>query len=178
MCLLSLRFHSCFLLILSVPPSRRLQYSIKSQSKGAGRQRFTVLIKTSRSSLTHANPGKIAYILKSKQSEFYGASWAKGSGSGNYTMPGTRPKGSGGGDGGFGGGKDATKRREGEAVGEGAAHLGEENLGHKLLSKMGWSQGDRIGKGDGGLNQPIMAIVKVCSFFLSFLSRWSHNSYC
>lgn len=79
-------------------------------------------------------------------------------------MPG-RSGGGGGYGGASGGGKDATKRKEGEVVGEGAQMLGADNLGHKLLSKMGWSVGDRIGKGDGGLNAPIMAIVKVSFFF-------------
>lgn len=55
---------------------------------------------------------------------------------------------------GFGLGNDAAKRKEGEVVGEGAKMLGEDNLGHRLLSKMGWAEGGKIGKGDGGLNQP------------------------
>ena len=72
----------------------------------------------------------------------------------------------GGGSGGFygggggGGGPDASKRREGEVVGEHVKALGVENLGHRLLSKMGWSEGGKIGRGEGGLNVPIMATVK------------------
>lgn len=67
----------------------------------------------------------------------------------------------------------AVRHNEGDAVGHGALAIGSENVGHKLLSKMGyvaipslfafaglmaisfvsWSQGDRIGL-SGGLEAP------------------------
>lgn len=47
----------------------------------------------------------------------------------------------------------STRAREGDLVGEGAAQIGQENIGHKLLSKMGWAAGDRIGR-TGGLEAP------------------------
>ena len=57
----------------------------------------------------------------------------------------------------FGG--SGVRHREGEQVGEGAERIGGENIGHKLLSRMGWAEGDRIGR-SGGLNNPIVAIIK------------------
>jgi hypothetical protein len=120
-------------------------YSLKSASKGAGRKRFTTLIKTSRSGL-NPNRAKIGRILRLESSSYFAqASWSAKSGSGNHTMPGTR---------GGGAGKDLAKRREGEVVGEGAKMLGQDNLGHKLLSKMGWTEGTRIGKSEDGLAVP------------------------
>lgn len=109
---------------------------------------FSILIKTSRTG-GPANRGKVARILNvQSDSAFYKASWSPRSGSGNHTMPGR------GGGGGGGGGPDASKRREGEVVGADSKMLGAENLGHRLLSKMGWTEGGKIGRGDGGLNVP------------------------
>jgi len=105
----------------------------------------SILIKTSRTGVT-PNRGKVARILNvQSDSAFYKASWSPRSGSGNHTMPGR---------GGGGGGPDASKRREGEVVGADSKMLGAENLGHRLLSKMGWSEGGKIGRGEGGLNVP------------------------
>lgn len=124
-------------------------YSLKSASKGAGRKRFTTLIKTSRSGL-HPNRKKVGRILRLESSSYFAqASWSAKSGSGNHTMPGSR--------GGAGAGRDLAKRREGEVVGEGAKQLDQDNLGHKLLSKMGWSEGMRIGHGEGGLAAPCVS---------------------
>lgn len=72
--------------------------------------------------------------------------------------------------GGFGGGKGGGKReklpgtagragggevrhRDGDTVGGGAAAIGQDNIGHRLLSKMGWTEGTRIGM-SGGLEAP------------------------
>lgn len=48
----------------------------------------------------------------------------------------------------------SAKAREGETVGFGAERIGMENIGHKLLSRMGWIEGGRIGRSEGGLEQP------------------------
>lgn len=48
----------------------------------------------------------------------------------------------------------SARMRDGETVGEGASRIGMENIGHQLLSRMGWTEGDRIGKSDGGLDNP------------------------
>lgn len=47
------------------------------------------------------------------------------------------------------------KPREGELVGYGADKIGIDNVGHKLLSKMGWAEGNKIGIGSGsGIDAP------------------------
>lgn len=49
----------------------------------------------------------------------------------------------------------AAKPREGELVGYGADKIGIDNVGHKLLSKMGWAEGNKIGRGSGsGIDAP------------------------
>ena len=48
----------------------------------------------------------------------------------------------------------SARMRDGEAVGEGAERIGMENIGHRLLSQMGWAEGGRIGRSDGGLDNP------------------------
>lgn len=45
------------------------------------------------------------------------------------------------------------RARDGEQVGGGADKIGIDNIGHQLLSKMGWAEGDRIGR-TGGLDAP------------------------
>lgn len=45
------------------------------------------------------------------------------------------------------------RARDGEQVGGGADKIGMDNVGHRLLSKMGWAEGDRIGR-TGGLDAP------------------------
>jgi hypothetical protein len=44
-------------------------------------------------------------------------------------------------------------------VGRAAAKIGEDNIGHKLLSKMGWNEGDAIGKSDG-IVDPLVVVMK------------------
>ncbi|CAE6448867.1 unnamed protein product [Rhizoctonia solani] len=55
--------------------------------------------------------------------------------------------------------KSKIKTQDGEIIGHKAAKIGEDNVGHKLLSKMGWSEGDRIGM-SGGLSDPLQAVMK------------------
>ena len=48
----------------------------------------------------------------------------------------------------------SARMRDGETVGEGADRIGVDNVGHRLLSKMGWAEGGRIGRSEGGLDVP------------------------
>lgn len=102
----------------------------------------SILIKTTRSGL-NINERKVSRILGNASgsgADFYKAMYSGGGGK----------KKSGGG----GGGGSAVRHRDGDAVGEGAAAIGMENIGHKLLSRMGWTEGDRIGMSEGGLAAP------------------------
>ena len=114
------------------------------------------LIKTSRSSIPE-NSTKISHLLSaSRQSggDFYKAMYSKPAK--------TRGKSKGGAARESG---NAVRHREGDLVGEGAEKIGGENVGHRLLSKMGWAEGDKIGR-TGGLDAPIVAIVKNTKFGL------------
>ena len=48
----------------------------------------------------------------------------------------------------------SARARDGELVGEGAERIREDNIGHRLLSKMGWAEGSTIGRNEGGLDNP------------------------
>ncbi|ODO06132.1 hypothetical protein L198_01364 [Cryptococcus wingfieldii CBS 7118] len=60
-----------------------------------------------------------------------------------------------------GGAGQSARPMEGKQVGFGADKIGNDNVGHKLLSKMGWAEGEKIGKAGGsGIDMPIVAVVK------------------
>ncbi|KAG8775927.1 hypothetical protein FRC20_000226 [Serendipita sp. 405] len=65
----------------------------------------------------------------------------------------------GGGAGGRNGAGALKGIREGEVVGHQAAKIAEDNIGYRLLARMGWSEGDKIGL-EGGIEVPITAIMK------------------
>lgn len=51
--------------------------------------------------------------------------------------------------------------REGELVGEDAPEIGKENIGRRLLEKLGWSSGEGLGAhGNKGISEPVLAVVK------------------
>lgn len=51
--------------------------------------------------------------------------------------------------------------KEGELVGEDAPEIGKENIGRKLLEKLGWSSGEGLGAhGNKGISEPVLAVVK------------------
>ncbi|ORX35975.1 hypothetical protein BD324DRAFT_514435 [Kockovaella imperatae] len=89
---------------------------------------------------------RFTILVKTDRSGFYKALYSKYSGGAKKRGPGDRGT--------------SARMRDGETVGEGADRIGMENVGHKLLSRMGWAEGDRIGRTEGGLDNPIMAIVK------------------
>lgn len=54
----------------------------------------------------------------------------------------------------------STRAKDGELVGGGADRIGQDNVGHKLLSMMGWAEGGRIGRTQGGLEQPYVPFAR------------------
>lgn len=50
--------------------------------------------------------------------------------------------------------------REGDIVGEQAPEIGQENIGRRLLEKLGWKYGEGLGMNNKGINQPVVARVK------------------
>ncbi|KAI1794231.1 hypothetical protein LXA43DRAFT_166417 [Ganoderma leucocontextum] len=111
-------------------------FNLKSQSKGKGDERYTTLIKTSKSGVG-IKEGKIRTIMKKATNGTWDAP-RYGNGGGRANL---------------------AKHREGEEVGKDAAKIDGSNIGFKMLAAMGWSDGDRIGL-SGGLNAPLTAIMK------------------
>lgn len=121
-------------------------YSLKSQSKGKGKARFPILIKTSRSSLemvTARSERKLQGILggsRSNGGDFFKSKYGKKD---KTALPGSTAR----------TGAGTQRHKDGDAVGGGASAIGQDNIGHRLLTMMGWTEGDRIGR-SGGLDVP------------------------
>ncbi|CAK9779423.1 hypothetical protein CC85DRAFT_289648 [Cutaneotrichosporon oleaginosum] len=125
-------------------------YDLKSKSKGKGAARFPILIKLARSGL-QVDTAKRDRLVAAGQ--FNGGSFFK-------ALYARKSKGDGKNNSARGTGA-SVRAREGDLVGEGAEKIGQDNVGHKLLSKMGWSEGITIGLGgERGLEVPIVAVVK------------------
>ncbi|GAC72858.1 hypothetical protein PANT_7c00305 [Moesziomyces antarcticus T-34] len=140
-------------------------YNLQSKSKGKGRDRFPTLIKTSRSGL-NVDWKKVKRIVRSNA----GATFGNDAGKSDFRDKNKR-KGKGAGGGGAGmygvGGGTVPKNREGEEVGFGADKIGADNIGHKLLAAMGWTEGMGIGSSQGMAN-PVSATVKTSRGGLGF----------
>lgn len=110
-------------------------YNLKSQSIGSGKRRFPVLIKTDRTKMP-LNPANVNKLLSQGDNELSRLSAQfQGSRKGN---------GGNGGGNGYGGGKKSKGRGgfsgaivHGTVVGAEASEISTENLGHRMLSKMG-----------------------------------------
>lgn len=129
-------------------------YNLISKSKGSGNHRFPTLIKNSRSGL-QVKQGRVNAILRSVG----GASFGKGSRTGANA-----PKDIG----------RKTKERiplprnqEGAQVGFGAERIGQDNVGHRLLSAMGWVEGMGVGATQG-MSDPVGATIKISRGGLGF----------
>lgn len=128
-------------------------FDLKSKSNGHGDARYTTLIRRSQSGL-RVDKAKVARIVR----RGHGGEFYKDDGKG-------KAKGK------------STQQREGEEVGkvcicsiylsgivtthviQAAPKIDSSNRGFRLLEAMGWSEGKRIGT-SGGLDQPLMAIIK------------------
>ncbi|KDN52404.1 hypothetical protein K437DRAFT_232250 [Tilletiaria anomala UBC 951] len=131
-------------------------YGLKSKSRGTGKARFPVLIKLARSGI-EVDHRKVLRILSGKAT-MWGIGTkaaARGKGKAPKTVGQT------------GGGAHAPRNREGAEVGLGADKIGADNIGHKLLSMMGWKEGAGIGQ-VGGIAEPVGATVKITRGGLGF----------
>ncbi|KIY51030.1 hypothetical protein FISHEDRAFT_71324 [Fistulina hepatica ATCC 64428] len=128
---------------MSLPPTSKevreqihkmaLAFNLKSKSSGKGNARYTSLIKTTKSGV-NINEKKIGEIVRR-----FDPSYIPPAKNGQSTR--------------------TPRQKEGEEVGKSAPKIGESNVGFKMLTSMGWSEGDRIGV-SGGLDVPIAAIIK------------------
>ncbi|SPO22795.1 uncharacterized protein UTRI_01473 [Ustilago trichophora] len=141
-------------------------YNLQSKSKGKGRDRFPTLIKTSKSGL-NVDYRKVKRIVYSNA----GATFGNDAGRSDFKDKGRNKKGGKGGGGGGGmygvGGGTVPKNKDGEEVGFGADRIGADNIGHKLLAAMGWTEGSGIGSSQGMAN-PVSATVKTSRGGLGF----------
>ncbi|KAF9573689.1 hypothetical protein EC968_008205 [Mortierella alpina] len=136
-------------------------YNLKSQSVGSGKRRFPILIKTDRTKMP-INPVNINKLLNQSEKEltmlsaqFQGT--RKGANANNGGGGGGKGKGKSFGGGGGGGSMAAP---HGTVVGASASAISGENLGHRMLSKMGWSPGVGLGATGDGITQPIEAVMR------------------
>ncbi|QRV94143.1 Serine/threonine-protein kinase [Ceratobasidium sp. AG-Ba] len=123
-------------------------FGIKTASKGQGTGRYVTLIRTSRTGLK-IDESKIRRLLRAAED-------AEDGGVGAFNRAYSRRDNDG--EGGSGG-KARIKTRDGEVVGRTAARIGVDNIGHQLLSRMGWTEGERIGM-SGGIADPLVAVMK------------------
>ncbi|QDS71361.1 hypothetical protein FKW77_002487 [Venturia effusa] len=147
---------------LALPPMDKIRrkmvhelaaaFDMNSKSKGTKQNRFTLLIKTTRtrkwdSALFHSrakqiNAGYFPRLDAQSRNKTPGSRAFRRSAGGGTNAPGT-------------------KYRDGDIVGAAAPELGAENRGHAMLMKLGWAKGDALGAVDNkGILQPIPHIVK------------------
>ncbi|KAI6001677.1 hypothetical protein F5J12DRAFT_894542 [Pisolithus orientalis] len=109
-------------------------FNLKSSSKGHGEGRYVTLVKTNRTGTI--NEGKVKAIVKRATRGSMEVSQKKGR-------------------------VYASSHREGEEVGKEAPAIGKSNVGFKMLSSMGWSEGVKIG-GDTsvGIEVPLTVVIK------------------
>ncbi|KAF2658142.1 hypothetical protein K491DRAFT_296702 [Lophiostoma macrostomum CBS 122681] len=120
------------------------QLNITSKSRGDGADRFTVLSKTSRTKTVDDDFFEALFEKKHVRARF--SMVPKNSSRGKKPAKTVRP---------------VVSYKDGETVGASAPELGPENFGHRLMQKMGWSQGMALGAGDNkGILQPIAHTVK------------------
>lgn len=131
-------------------------YNLISKSKGNGNTRFPTLIKNQRSGF-NVNVKKINSILRGASGSFGSGYKSKGSGGGVSKVK----------DRASGVGAHVPKNQEGAAVGFGAERISNENIGHRLLTMMGWSEGSGVGLTKGAAD-PIGATIKVTKGGLGF----------
>lgn len=138
-------------------------YKLTSKSIGSGKNRFPTLIKNSKSAYGDINERKIRRILsgaggsfgairkggrKGASSRETDAGWARAKtlAASKVSMP---------------------RNQEGADVGFGAERIGEDNVGHRLLSMMGWTEGSGVGA-NKGMSDPVGAKIKVSKGGLGF----------
>ncbi|KAH7339516.1 hypothetical protein B0J17DRAFT_716528 [Rhizoctonia solani] len=116
-------------------------FKIGTVSKGKGVGRYVTLKRTSRTGI-NIDEKKIRRLVNADNEA--GEGGAAAFNKAYYHRADDKPK---------------VNTRDGDIIGHKAAKIGEDNVGHRLLSKMGWSEGDRIGM-SGGLSDPLQAVMK------------------
>ncbi|KAF2025029.1 hypothetical protein EK21DRAFT_104228 [Setomelanomma holmii] len=127
-------------------------FDLSSRSRGDGRDRFTVLSRTSRTRTYTDDELEQAMLRKGFLKRLCGPLQGRNGsgpvkGSSFRSGPRARPQ---------------VGYRDGDKVGANAPELGPDNRGHSLMMKMGWSKGMALGSVDNqGILQPIAHTVKI-----------------
>lgn len=122
-------------------------FNLASHSKGSGPGRYITLTKTTRSGII--SEGKVKALMKRA---------TRGSGREFERQDKGRPR--------------MPAHREGDEVGKEAPVVGESNIGFKMLSSMGWSEGVKIGgESSIGIEVPLTAVIKKSRLGLGATSR-------
>ena len=133
--------------------------NLSSKSVGGGKNRFPVLYKTSYTleydestfdRITYASSrGFLKNSARTKGKKAAKLSRFAANGNGNKFRASRA-----------GAAMGAVSLRNGEIVGAGAAAIGKENFGHKLMSKMGWMEGTALGRAGEGLIVPVEQVMR------------------
>lgn len=130
--------------------------NMKSKSVGTGKQRFLTVYKTNntpfkeeRIDLALSMSAKGLLARENRLNRKLGKKSLKGMGGKSKI------------GGGPGGATSGASVRHGDIVGAGAAELGKENFGYKLMMKQGWSKGQALGKEGEGRLAPVEQMVRV-----------------
>ncbi|KAF9140508.1 squalene synthetase-like protein [Linnemannia schmuckeri] len=142
------------------------QYNLRSQSVGSGKNRFPVLLRTEKTKMPQTpidlrkfmNAGfgpRVQAEFDNQRDRFNNS--RRGAGGHNRR------------DGKRGGGpgndtnkdpRDSARAVTGSVVGSAASEISKENVGHRMLAKMGWSPGVGLGALGDGITKPIEAVVR------------------
>lgn len=125
-----------------------LALNLNSRSQGAGKNRFPIVYKTSRTQ--EYSPDMFDRVMNASGRGFLTRGKAKKMAKGKG---GAIPKASRGGN--------PVHVTNGHIVGAGAAEIGHESMGHKLMMKMGWSKGQGLGKEGEGMKNPVEQKVRL-----------------
>lgn len=125
--------------------------NLKSQSRGDGPARFTMLLKTSRTAgYTRKTISKVDSLLSGRKlNRRLFQSWGSGANKSRMTKS---KRGAVGG---------TVSYMDGDVVGASAPEIGAGNRGRAMLEKMGWSSGTALGATDNkGILLPVAHVVK------------------
>ncbi|KAG0311953.1 squalene synthetase-like protein [Linnemannia gamsii] len=141
------------------------QYNLRSQSVGSGKNRFPVLLRTEKTKMPQLpidlrkfmNAGfgpRVPAEFDSRRDRFNNSR----RGAGKNRRDGKR--GGGVGSDANKDPKDSARAVTGSVVGGTASEISKENVGHRMLAKMGWSPGVGLGASGDGITKPIEAVVR------------------
>ncbi|GAM83289.1 hypothetical protein ANO11243_012760 [Dothideomycetidae sp. 11243] len=122
-------------------------FELTSNSRGNGKNRFTVLSKRARTPAW--DEARWERVLRISTRGFLRGAGKESSGRG------TPRAGRGGGF-----SKSAVSYANGEVVGAAAPEIAATSFGHQLMLKMGWEKGQALGKGGEGMLVPVEARIK------------------